>query len=107
MRQLWITEMEETMTEQTSLTKLSEVAAEAHANGAWWKSGALDERSALVLPKRVLTVLKDAGIDTVEQLKAAGPMRLRKLEGLGKLGFNQIIDLLRALDERQNGSGDE
>ena len=43
---------------------------------------------------------------TVEQLKAAGPARLRKLEGLGRPGFNQIIELLRALD-RQKAAIDE
>ena len=98
MRQMWITEMEETISDQisnsTNLTKLSEIAEQANASGAWWKSGALDERSELALPTRVLKVLENAGIMTVEQLKAAGPSRLRKLEGLGKLGFNQIIELL-------------
>ena len=48
MRQMWITEMEETMSDQisnsTNLSKLSEIADQAHASGAWWKSGALDER---------------------------------------------------------------
>ena len=106
MRQMWITEMEETMSDQisnsTNLTKLTEIAEQANASGAWGKSGALDERSELELPTRVLKVLENAGIMTVEQLKAAGPSRLRKLEGLGKFGFNQIIELLRALD-RQNG----
>jgi DNA-directed RNA polymerase alpha subunit len=105
----WITGMEETMSDQisnsTSLTKLSEIAEQANASGAWWKSGAMDERSQLELPARVLKVLEGAGITTVEQLKAAGPARLRKLDGLGKLAFNQIIELLRALD-RQNNGGD-
>ena len=109
MRQMWITEMEETMSDQisnsTNLSKLSEIADQAHASGAWWKSGALDERSELALPPRVLKVLEAAGIVTVEQLKAAGPARLLKLDGLGKLAFNQIIELLRALD-RQNNGGD-
>jgi DNA-directed RNA polymerase alpha subunit len=103
----WITGMEETMSDQisneTSLTKLSEIAEQANASGAWWKSGALDERSELELPARVLKVLESAGISTVEQLKAAGPQRLRKLEGIGKLGFTQIIELLRALDRQANG----
>lgn len=106
MKQMWITAMEETMSDQisnsTTLSKLSDIADQAKASGAWWKSGALDERSELALPPRVLKVLEAAGITTVEQLKAAGPARLLKLDGLGKLAFNQIIDLLRALD-RQNG----
>ena len=57
MRQMWITEMEETMSDQisnsTNLTKLSEIAEQANASGTWWKSGALDERSELELPTRV------------------------------------------------------
>jgi hypothetical protein len=106
---MWITEMEETMSDQisssTSLTKLSALAEQANASGAWWKAEALDQRSALALPNRVLVVLANAGITTVEQLKAAGPDKLRKMDGIGKLAFNQIIDLLRALDRQANGGG--
>jgi hypothetical protein len=51
----------------------------------------------------VLACLANAGITTVEQLKAAGPHRLRLIEGIGKLGFDQIIDMLRALDRANGG----
>lgn len=93
------------MTEQTitSGTRLSALAENTTASGAWWKAEALENRSELVLPTRVLRILDNAGITTVEQLKAAGPVALRKLEGIGKLGFDQIIDLLRALDRQANG----
>ncbi len=105
---MWITEMEEIMSEQntTTATPLSALAERANASGAWWKADALDQRGELELPTRVLVLLENAGITTVEQLKAAGPNRLRQLEGIGKLAFNQIIDLLRALDrESANGGG--
>lgn len=93
------------MSEQTNnQTPLSTLGQHAVATGDWWKSGAA-ERNELQLPGRVLKVLETEGIRTVEQLKVAGPHRLRKIEGLGKLAFNQIIDLLRALD-RQNGGGE-
>jgi DNA-directed RNA polymerase alpha subunit len=100
----WITEMEEVMSEQniTAATPLSVLAEQAAASSAWWKPEALENRSEFELPTRILRILDNAGIETVEQLKAAGPHRLRELEGLGKLGFNQIVDLLQALD-RQNG----
>jgi DNA-directed RNA polymerase alpha subunit len=98
----FITEMEEIMSGQTTeATSLSSLAERAAADSAWWK--APDERNALELPTRVLHVLDNAGITTIEQLKAAGPNRLRKLEGIGKLGFQQIVDLLRALDAENGG----
>jgi DNA-directed RNA polymerase alpha subunit len=93
------------MTEQntTTATPLSALAERAASSGSWWEADALEQRSELELPTRVLRVLESAGIHTVEQLKAAGPHRLRKLEGIGKLGFDQIIDLLRALDRANGG----
>jgi DNA-directed RNA polymerase alpha subunit len=93
---------EQTTTAVTPLSNLAEIAA---ANSGWWKANALGQRSDLELPTRVLHVLDNAGILTVEQLKAAGPYKLRQLEGIGKLGFQQIIDLLRVLD-RHNGGGE-
>jgi DNA-directed RNA polymerase alpha subunit len=92
-----------TMTEQTENTMtLSALAEQAVASIEWWKEGALEKPNALELPTRVMVALENAGIHTVEQLKAAGPHRLRELEGVGKGGFEQIIELLRELD-RQNG----
>jgi DNA-directed RNA polymerase alpha subunit len=91
------------MTEQNTTTPLSALAERAATASAWWKAEALEQRNELELPTRVLHVLDNAGIHTVEQLKAAGPHRLRKLEGIGKLGFEQIIALLRALDRQANG----
>ena len=92
------------MSEQTrEATTLSSLAERANSSGDWWKEGALDQRNALELPTRVLHILDNAGINTVEQLKAAGPDKLRKLEGLGKLGFSQIVELLRELDRQSNG----
>jgi DNA-directed RNA polymerase alpha subunit len=87
-------------------TKLSTLAESAHASVPWWKSDVLGQRSALELPTRVLHILDNAGIHTIEQLKAAGPHKLRKLEGIGKLGFDQIIGLLQALDRQANGGGE-
>jgi DNA-directed RNA polymerase alpha subunit len=90
---------------ETSLTKLTVLAEEAAASGNWWEEDSLDHRHTLALPTRVLAILDQAGIRTVEDLKSAGPTRLRKLEGIGKLAFNQIINLLRALDRHPaNGS---
>jgi hypothetical protein len=83
-------------------TLLSSLAEQAAASGEWWKEDALDKPSELVLPTRVLVTLGNAGITTVEQLKAAGPNKIRELPHLGKQAFDQIIALLRALD-RQNG----
>jgi DNA-directed RNA polymerase alpha subunit len=94
---------EQISSSSTSLTKLSTLAEQAISSGAWWKEDALDQRSELALPTRVLVILDNAGIRTVEELKAAGPSRLRKLEGIGKLAFEQIIELLRALDRQANG----
>ena len=93
------------MTEQTSTTKtkLADLAADAAATGEWWKEGALEHRPELALPTRVLVILDNAGITTVEQLKAAGPARLRELPNLGKQAFEQIIEMLRAFDRHQNG----
>jgi len=90
-------------TPATSATPLSTLAETAVASGEWWKEDSLGQRSDLELPTRVLVALENAGITTVEQLRAAGPHKLRELEGLGKLGFEQIVTLLRALD-RQNGA---
>lgn len=84
-------------------TQLSSLAEMAAANSGWWKADALDRRSELELPPRVLHVLDSAGIRTVEDLKAAGPHKLRKLDGIGKLGFEQIVALLRAFDRQANG----
>jgi DNA-directed RNA polymerase alpha subunit len=95
--------MTEQNTTTAAATPLSALAERTAASGAWWKADALEQRSELELPTRVLRVLECAGIHTVEQLKAAGPHRLRKLEGIGKLGFDQIIDLLRALDRANGG----
>ena len=85
-------------------TSLSTLALDAAATGEWWKEGALEQRPELALPTRVLVILDNAGITTVEQLKAAGPAKLRELPHLGKQAFDQIIALLRAFD-RQNGGG--
>jgi DNA-directed RNA polymerase alpha subunit len=87
----------------TAATPLSALAERAAASSSWWKAEALEQRSELELPTRVLHVLDNAGITTVEELKAAGPRRLRMLDGIGKLAFDQIINLLRALDRRANG----
>jgi hypothetical protein len=87
----------------TAATPLSALAERATASGAWWQEDTLDQRSQLALPPRVLAALDNAGIRTVEELKAAGPHRLRKLDGIGKLAFDQIIELLRALDRQANG----
>jgi DNA-directed RNA polymerase alpha subunit len=94
------------MNEQISnSTTLASLAKHANANGEWWKEGALDGRHALELPTRVLVALENAGITTVEQLKKAGPNVLREIPHLGKLGFTQIIELLRELDRQTNGGG--
>ena len=93
------------MTEQDTrkTTELSALAEIAAANSGLWRTDALDQRSELELPRRVLKVLDRAGIRTVEELQAAVPHRLRKLDGIGQLAFDQIIDLLRALDRQANG----
>jgi hypothetical protein len=94
--------MTEQISDSTSLTHLSALAEQAIASDAWWKADA-EPRNELALPSRVLAILDKAGIRTVEELKAAGPRRLRMLDGIGKLAFDQIINLLRALDRRANG----
>jgi DNA-directed RNA polymerase alpha subunit len=91
------------MSGQTTTTTNLANLAEKHVNGDWWKEGALEKPNALELPTRVMHILDNAGITTVEQLKAAGPVALGKLEGLGKQGLQQIIDLLRELDRQSNG----
>ena len=93
------------MSEQISVNdgmKLSDLAVRAVASGAWWKHDTA-EPNALALPTRVLVALDNAGITTVEQLKEAGPHKLRQLTGLGRHGFEKIIELLRALDNQGNG----
>jgi hypothetical protein len=93
------------MSEQTGFnsgTKLSTLAEQATANSAWWKEEVLTQPSAFALPTRVLVELDSAGITTVEQLKQAGPHRLRRLDGLGRNGFEKIVELLRALDRQSN-----
>jgi DNA-directed RNA polymerase alpha subunit len=94
------------MTEQaiTATTPLSSLAEHAAANTDWWKESA-PARNELELPGRVIAALGSAGIHTVAQLRAAGPHKLRKLDHIGKLGFQQIVDLLRALDRQSNGGG--
>ena len=98
------------MTDQTNTQNLSaigmslaSIAERAEASGAWWQEETIEQSSDLVLPTRVLVALGNAGINTVEQLKAAGPTRLRKIEGIGNQAFDQIIALLRALDRQANG----
>jgi DNA-directed RNA polymerase alpha subunit len=90
------------MAEPTTTTTLASLAEQASATGEWWKETALDAPNELVLPTRVLKALDNAGINTVEALKAAGPAKLREIPHLGKQGFELIIAMLRALD-RQNG----
>jgi DNA-directed RNA polymerase alpha subunit len=94
--------MQEQITNNTTLASL---AKHANANGEWWKEGALDQRNALELPTRVLVALENAGITTVEELRKAGPNVLREIPHLGKQAFDQIIELLRALDRETNGGG--
>jgi hypothetical protein len=92
------------MSEQINVpdgTKLSDLAVRAVASGAWWNVDT-PQPNALALPTRVLVALDNAGITTVEQLKDAGPHKLRQLTGLGKNGFEKIIGLLRALDRQSN-----
>jgi hypothetical protein len=86
----------------TPTTPLSDLVHHDAAIANWWDEP--DKRSELELPGRVIASLGAAGIHTVEQLKATGPHRLRMLDGIGKLGFSQIVNLLRALD-KQNGGG--
>jgi DNA-directed RNA polymerase alpha subunit len=94
------------MSEQiTNTTTLGSLAEKANASGDWWKEGALERRNVLELPTRTLVALGNAGIHTVEQLRTAGPTRLHNIDGLGKLAFQQIVDLLRELDRRSNGGG--
>jgi DNA-directed RNA polymerase alpha subunit len=88
----------------TNETTLASLAKRANASGEWWKESALKQRNVLELPTRVLVVLENAGITTVEQLKNAGPNTLREIPHLGKGGFQQIIDMLRALDRETNGA---
>ncbi|MBR0753458.1 hypothetical protein JQ604_14820 [Bradyrhizobium jicamae] len=92
-------------TEQTE-QRLSALAETAAATGAWWKPDALGQRSDLELPSRVLTILDNAGIHTVDELKALGPQKLRKLDGIGKQAFEQIVALLQALDRQQANGGE-
>jgi len=93
-------------TDQTTTgTPISSIVEQATATGAWWEEDKLDKPSELVLPTRILHALDNAGINTVEQLKAAGPAKLRAIEHLGKQGFDQIVGFLRALDRQQNGGG--
>lgn len=92
------------MTEITDTTTLAALAEHAAASGAWWDEKIIDQPNELELPTRVLVALGNAGIHTVAQLKAAGPIKLREVPHLGKQAFDQIIALLRALD-RQNGGG--
>ena len=89
-------------TEQTTNTKLADLAERGAANGDWWSEAAQNQRNDLELSTHVLRSLENAGITTVEQLKAAGPLRLSKLDGIGKGGMQEIVDMLRALD-RMNG----
>ena len=88
-----------TITAHTPLSALAE-----QPNGEWWKLEELGKRGDLELPTRVLVALENAGIKTVADLRAAGPHRLHQIDHIGKLGFQQIVNLLQALD-RQNGGG--
>jgi len=93
------------MSEQiTNATKLADVAERAACAAEWWKESALEQPNDLVLPTRLMVVLDNAGITTVEQLKAAGPTKLQNLPHIGKQGFQQIVAMLRAFDRQCNGS---
>ena len=94
------------MTDPTAITPdtpLKALAEQANPPENWWNEDT-PKRSELELPGHILQALGEAGIHTVAQLRATGPTRLRKLPHIGKLAYQQIIDLLRALD-RQNGGG--
>ena len=96
------------MTNQTpTSTTLASVAEKAAANGNWWSEDRLDKPSELVLPTRILAALENVGINTVEDLKAAGPAKLREIPHLGKGAFEQIIEFLRALDRLNNGGSND
>ena len=95
------------MTDTTTITPdtpLKALAEQASPPANWWNEDA-PKRSELELPGHVLQALGEAGIHTVAQLRAAGPVRLRKLPHIGKLAYQQIVDLLRALDKQNNGNG--
>jgi len=95
--------MDDQATTTTKGTKLTDIAERATASSDWWKEGALEKPSEFELSTRVLAALDSAGIRTIEELKQAGPRKLRELEGIGKGGFEQIVTLLRALDRQSNG----
>jgi DNA-directed RNA polymerase alpha subunit len=103
-----ITAMEEIMTaEQTTTgTSLASLAEQGAATGNWWTEEAQQQHNDLELSTHVLRALDNAGITTVEQLKAAGSLRLSKLDGIGKGGMQEIINLLRALDRQNGGASD-
>jgi hypothetical protein len=84
---------------------LAALAERASASGDWWKENATPETPDLVLPTRVIVALENAGIETVEQLKTAGPQKIRGLDKIGPQAFEQIVALLRALDRESNGGG--
>lgn len=87
----------------TGTMRLDDLAATAAAEGDWWNQDNPPE-SDLALPPRVIDALSRNGIETVEQLKAAGPVKLREMEHIGKQAFDQIVAMLRAF-EKKNGNG--
>lgn len=92
------------MTETTTTIQsptLADLAKQAASEGAWWEEKALDTRNPMELPTRVMVALENAGIHTVADLKRAGPHRLRELDGVGKQGFDMIVELLRAYEAKQ------
>ena len=89
----------------TTQTKLSDLAASAAATGAWWDEGALDKPNVLVLPTRVLVILGNAGITTIEALKGRRPGQLSASCRISASRRSpRSSDLLRELD-RQKGGG--
>ena len=85
------------MTDPTAITPetpLKALAERANPPENWWNEDT-PKRSELELPGHILQALGEAGIHTVAQLRATGPTRLRKLPYIGKLAYQQIVDLLR------------
>jgi hypothetical protein len=61
----------------------------------WWR-----EEHSDWLPPKMVKRLTDAGINTVGEVRSAGPERLLEIDGIGQSALKKIKSWLRALDER-------
>jgi NAD-dependent DNA ligase len=59
----------------------------------------------VALPEHIVDKLVAAGFNTVEDVRAADPKKIRLIEGIGRVAFEEIKTWLQSLDDEESGDG--